>query len=262
MTSASAARASGPESFDEAQAVVALNDGLLREKGVILLPESQILDFGCGSGGHVYEYLDQGFAHTVGYDIANYASLRAPEDARHFRFETTGRLTAIPFADGHFDFVYSYSVFEHVQEPERALEEIYRVLKPGGVSLHVFPAKWRPAEPHMKVPLGGAFQSYSYLRLWAALGVRNEFQKTLGARETAERNHRYTETGIRYLEGREIDALLRAIFDEVSYEEALFLKHSQGRAHRLHRPVTAFPLLARLFRALHTRVVFLRKRGA
>ena len=136
------------------------------------------------------------------------------------------------------------------------------MLKPGGVSLHVFPAKWRPVEPHMKIPLGGAFQSYSYLRLWAALGVRNEFQKTLGARETAERNHRYAETGIRYLEGREIDTLLCAIFDEVSYEEALFLKHSQGRAHRLHRPVTAFPLLARLFRALHTRVVFLRKRGA
>ncbi len=52
-------------------------------------------------------------------------------------------------------FVYSTSVFEQVPEQELAFREIYRVLKPGGLSLHNFPSKWRPIESHMRVPLGG-----------------------------------------------------------------------------------------------------------
>lgn len=39
----------------------------------------------------------------------------------------------IPFEDNYFDIVYSANVLEHVQSPERVLEEAVRVLKPGGV---------------------------------------------------------------------------------------------------------------------------------
>ncbi len=78
---------------------------------------------------------------------------------------------------------------EHVMEPESAFREIHRVLKPGGVSLHNFPSKWRPIEPHMFIPFGGAIQSYGYMLFWALLGVRNHFQKGLPVREAARRNY-------------------------------------------------------------------------
>jgi SAM-dependent methyltransferase len=45
------------------------------------------------------------------------------------------------FADGSFDVVYSRSVFEHLRDPDAALDEIARILRPGGVAhidLHLY----------------------------------------------------------------------------------------------------------------------------
>jgi len=48
----------------------------------------------------------------------------------------------IPYPDGSFDVVFSDNVMEHVQDPEKVLLEIKRVLKPGGVFLAKTPNKW------------------------------------------------------------------------------------------------------------------------
>lgn len=249
-------------SVDEKQGVVTLNANILAEKGIRLDNDSYILDFGCGSGRHVYEYLENGYRNVFGYDIKNYVELRDPADIRRFRFDPDQRISSIPFPDNYFDFVHSTSVFEHVQEQKLAFQEIYRILKPGGLSLHNFPSKWRPIEPHIYVPLGGVFRSYYYFLFWAALGVRNGFQKGLSARETARRNYGYAQTGIKYLRGAELKQILSEVFDLYSYEEIAFLKHSRGRSHILHRPVTLLPFLVHFFRHFHTRVVLLEKTGS
>ena len=41
--------------------------------------------------------------------------------------------TRLPFASGSFDAIWSVTVLEHVPDPEMALEEMQRVLKPGGL---------------------------------------------------------------------------------------------------------------------------------
>lgn len=245
--------------LSEDQAVVRLNEKILAENGIPLGPESTILDFGCGSGRHVYEYLDSGYSNVFGFDNRNTVALRDPNDIRRFRFDQEDRMSAIPFPDSYFDFVFSYSVFEHVLDQELAFREIYRVLKPGGASLHNFPSKWRPIEPHIFVPFGGAFRSYGYYLFWAALGIRNQFQKGLTFREVARRNHRYGQTGLHYPSGIELDAVVSAIFESYSYQETAFLKWSRGRSRILCGPATAFPPLARLFRFAHTRVLLLEK---
>lgn len=43
--------------------------------------------------------------------------------------------TALPFSDSSFDAIWSLAVLEHIPEPQRALDEIRRVLRPGGVLL-------------------------------------------------------------------------------------------------------------------------------
>ena len=49
----------------------------------------------------------------------------------------------LPFEDDTFDLVASYEVFEHIPDVAAALEEIRRVLKPGGlayINIHLFPS--------------------------------------------------------------------------------------------------------------------------
>ena len=48
-------------------------------------------------------------------------------------------ITAIPVVDGHFDAVLCTEVFEHLPEPQKALAELARVLRPGGAMLLTAP---------------------------------------------------------------------------------------------------------------------------
>ena len=250
-----------PKVTQKSQCIVELQEHILAENGFALTKESAILDFGCGSGRHVYEHLDCGYENVFGYDIRNYVALRKPEDIERFRFDEEDRITHIPFPDDTFDFVFSTSVFERVLEPEIALREIYRVLKRGGVSFHNFPAKWRFIEPHIYVPLGVAFQSDGYYLFWALLGIRNEYQNGKSANEVAKLNHNYAQVGLNYPNGKTIGRMLGEYFDGFSYQELVYTKHGPGRSAALYPLLKGFPFLASLFRLLHTRVVLLKKRG-
>lgn len=45
--------------------------------------------------------------------------------------------------DNSYDIIYSNNVFEHLSEPWKAAEEISRILKPGGLALHITVFSWR-----------------------------------------------------------------------------------------------------------------------
>ncbi len=45
----------------------------------------------------------------------------------------------LPFIDNTFDFVYSASVMEHIENKERALSEMLRVARPGGIVVFIVP---------------------------------------------------------------------------------------------------------------------------
>ena len=71
------------------------------------------------------------------------AILRAHGHAAHLR---QANVMDLPYEDGSFDLVVSFSVFEHLAEYERALGEVARVLRPGGRFLLGMPAVNRMME--------------------------------------------------------------------------------------------------------------------
>lgn len=59
-----------------------------------------------------------------------------------------GTAYAIPAGDGSFDSALSTAALEHLAEPELALRECFRVLKPGGTAVYTAPFIWHThAEP-------------------------------------------------------------------------------------------------------------------
>ena len=59
-----------------------------------------------------------------------------------FPIDVVADATALPFASGVLDRVGSNSVLEHIAYPHQVLAECHRVLRPGGVMVHVMPFVW------------------------------------------------------------------------------------------------------------------------
>lgn len=98
----------------------------------------RLLDCGCGPGS-----ITQGLAKAVapgkafGIDLSE-AQVEIARDAaarngvKNIEFRVAS-VYDLPFTDGSFDAVFSHTMLEHLKQPEKAIEEMLRVLKPGGV---------------------------------------------------------------------------------------------------------------------------------
>ena len=51
-----------------------------------------------------------------------------------------------------FDIVITNQVLEHMSNKIEFINELKRILKPGGFSYNILPAKFRPIEVHIKMP--------------------------------------------------------------------------------------------------------------
>ncbi len=90
-----------------------------------------VLDLGCGGGWKLYTQIGP----VVGLDLSLSSLLRA---RRIYAQVARATLTELPFEDATFDCVVSCDVLGHVEmgDKSRTFAEIYRVLKPGGRTIH------------------------------------------------------------------------------------------------------------------------------
>ena len=101
-------------------------------------PGARLLDLGAGTGHQATLLTDLGYAVTaVDLPSSAYAAQRV-----HPVIEYDGR--TLPLPDGSMDVVFSSNVLEHVKALDELLQEIARVLAPGGVAVHILPTPaWR-----------------------------------------------------------------------------------------------------------------------
>lgn len=111
------------------------------------LEGKRLLDCGCGAGGYAAAYAACG-ARVVGIEF-NHEKLRAAQarGLAHAAF-ATGDLERLPLADAFADVAVLNEVLEHVPDETRALAEIHRALRPGGLLVVMSPNRFYPFESH------------------------------------------------------------------------------------------------------------------
>jgi SAM-dependent methyltransferase len=119
------------------------------------LPGRRILDLGAGMGGTAVALALAGadpLAFEYNPEYCAIIRLRAARYALDLPV-VNGVGERLPLADGSFDLVISWDVVEHVQDPERLIAEISRVLRPGGRALVTVINRYAFRDPHYHMPL-------------------------------------------------------------------------------------------------------------
>jgi ubiquinone/menaquinone biosynthesis C-methylase UbiE len=111
---------------------------LARRTAEQLPPQSSVLEVAPGPGYFAIELAKLGDYRITGLDISatfvEIARANAAKAGVHVDFRR-GNASGMPFDDDTFDFLLCRAAFKNFSQPYRALEEMYRVLKPGGEAL-------------------------------------------------------------------------------------------------------------------------------
>ncbi len=156
---------------------------LQRELSDTLSPS--IISVGCGPAEGLKWLLPLAGTkgHLVGLDAD---PLQAPKSNMSINY-TVGRVEAAPFATGAFDLVLALDILEHLDDDVSGLNEMARILKPGGlllVTVPAFPSLWgvqdivshhrrRYTKRSLRTVFDAAPLSLSHIRLVAMFRINN-----------------------------------------------------------------------------------------
>lgn len=146
-----------------------------------LRPGMKVLDLGCGEGRHLRALQTMPGLETFGLDLGEEEVQRTSKSLAEFATYPAeaggaspdagpylilrGSGYELPFADGELDCVIISEVLEHLHEDDRALDEIHRVLKPGGILAASVPREgpeavcWALSKEYQNTP-GGHVRIY------------------------------------------------------------------------------------------------------
>lgn len=131
--------------------------GIIRKGG-------RILDVGCGAGVDtiIAALLTGGDGNAVGVDIVREMLRAAEKNAKKSGVSNVGFQNAsgekLPFSNEAFDTVISNGAINLIPDKEKAVAEVFRVLKPGGWLMMADQAASGPVQPDLKNRLAHWFR--------------------------------------------------------------------------------------------------------
>ena len=200
------------------------------EMPVDALKGLRVLEVGPGAGGHSALFASRG-AQMTSIDVTWDRAAATEQKFKLLNGDAgtgaagQGDAEALPFADDTFDIVYSNGVLHHTHDTHRAINEVYRVLRPGGRAVIMLYSKgslnyWFTMWFCVGVLKGGLFRSPNWL------GHASEWIGT--ARQTA------TNPITRCYTARELRRMFRK-FNSVSLRKSEFTVGDLPKIGRIWR---------------------------
>ena len=112
-----------------------------REKAVDNLIGTSVLDLGSGTGA--------AFDQLLNYETTAIDPDKKMLELNTFENKVLGSAENLPFEDNSFDNVFCCFVWRNVSDTNKALQEVYRVLRPGG--RFILLDMTRPKNPFLKI---------------------------------------------------------------------------------------------------------------
>lgn len=109
-----------------------------------LAPGSAVLEVGCGAGATTRAMVGARpdlVIHACDLSRTAIRTARALDGAIPY---VVASATALPYRDASIDAVVFYDVLEHIPDADRSLDEVFRVLRPGGLLAATVPAEGQP----------------------------------------------------------------------------------------------------------------------
>jgi len=95
-----------------------------------------VLDVGCGSGVYLKEFMEKGY-NVIGMDLSEAMLHKVRESLEHYDGWKLyqGDIEQIPLKDNEVDIIVCMGVLPYLLKDDKAIEELFRVLKPNGYLL-------------------------------------------------------------------------------------------------------------------------------
>lgn len=174
-----------------------VGDMALKRRALTILREldvkdsDRVLDCGCGDGFYLHLISKISNCELYGLDVDPNALESAKRNLAGRKITLIqGDVTSIPFDDNFFDKIVLSEVLEHIPDDAKALKEIKRVLKPGGIALITVPNRnypflWDPINKSMEFFVGRHIKDgfwsgiwHQHLRLYTIEDIKALVEKT------------------------------------------------------------------------------------
>ena len=254
----------------------------------------RLLDAGCGDG-LLLAFLARSLAHhrprlavhLHGFDVHDHGvqprdyfrrtlerlQTQVPGPPWAQRLALISDREAWPWPAGSFDMVVSNQVLEHVRDHHHFMTQLCRVLRPGGVSVHVFPSRHCWIEPHLHMPfahrIGSPLASARYIEWASRLGFGRHDPALETRRDYAHRHADYLARNVNYKTVQALQALAQACGLEADFGHTaglfttklrMLLGRPPGAAHvSLRGSTTSLPRATLPFRWLSSVTLLLRR---
>ncbi len=124
-----------------------------------MFKNKDVLDIGCGAGGKTVFYASQNVKSITGIEILSKYKNEAESLAKKYNVNdkfkfVSADASVMPFENESFDTIIMNDAMEHVDEPEKVLEECFRVLKKDGKLYLNFPPYNHPYGAHLSDAIG------------------------------------------------------------------------------------------------------------